>query len=189
MSEAINETKLGGWYPGMEIPDNKINDHTANGTCADIGELIYRSNQKETILTLEFFLSEILQGMENDKARKGIVRTQIYNNDSNLARNPIWGTLRIDELSFGKEITVFEDNNRNDGEAPTPYESGTIVSEPYFADDDLWWIDVERKDYDGKPDRRPYCLGILGVTMNDNQEWNPYFYVVSAPFEPESVID
>lgn len=171
------------------MPDSKINGHTANGAYADIGELIYIDQaKKETILSPEFFWSEILQGTENDTTRGDIARAQIYDSEGNLACNPR-GTLRIDELSFGKEITVFEDNNRNDKEKHVIYEHGTIVSEPYFADDDLWWVDVERKDYAGNLIRRPRCLGILGVTMNDNREWNPFYYVVSTPFEPESIVD
>lgn len=169
----------------MDVADNKSNGHAANGVRADIGELIYIDQfKKETILPPEFFLSEILQGTESDVARGEMARAQIYDSDGTLAWNPK-DSLRIDELSIGMEITVFERDNRNDKEISIPYEGGTVVSEPYFAADDLWWVDVEREDYAGNSFRRPRCLAIWGVTMDDNREWNPYFYVVPASFDPE----
>lgn len=127
-----------------------------------------------------FFLHEVHEYTgEQDTAYQ-----QIFDSDGSITRNP-GGGLRIDELYVANEgaeqdvtdiIVIQRDNHGGE----SIYERGEVVSEPYFGADNLWWIDVEMKDYEGKPFRVPRCLAIWGVTRNDNREWNPYFYVLPA---------
>lgn len=134
-----------------------------------------------TMLTPAFFLHEVHEYTD----KKDTAHQQIFDTEGKIVQNPEGG-LRIDELydleqGNGQDIIVL---HRDDNGGESIYEYGTVVSEPYFADDDLWWIDFERKDLEGGPFRVPRCLGILGVTLNDRGKLNPYFYVVPAPFEP-----
>lgn len=93
-------------------------------------------------------------------------------------RSPLHeAALNIRDLEPGLEVTVF---SRHENGLPTHYLSGNVASEPFFGIDDMWWVMVNQRDINHEPRRRLWCLGILGMALNDNLEWNPYYFALAT---------
>lgn len=82
--------------------------------------------------------------------------------------------LQLHQLTPGMRVqarSIHEDN------PSTPYLEGVVAGKPYWSAewDGMWWINVDQAgpEIDGRRSvirNRPWCLGILGVTYNDNLE-------------------